>query len=50
MRATLFIDYLNSKYAPSDEKDATVYTHLTITKKLKKIRRKKRNEWKRNAK
>lgn len=44
MRATQFIDYINSRYAPSDEKDDTVYTHLTITKKLKKFRRKYRKK------
>jgi hypothetical protein len=50
MRASQFIDYINSRYAPSDEKDDTVYTHFTITKKLKKFRRKKRNEWRKNEK
>jgi hypothetical protein len=50
MRASQFIDYINSRYAPSDEKDDTVYTHFTITKELKKFRRKKRNEWRRNEK
>tara|TARA_R100001530_G_scaffold58104_1_gene42212 strand:+ start:1335 stop:1493 length:159 start_codon:yes stop_codon:yes gene_type:complete len=48
MRATQFIDYLNSRYAPSKEKDNIEFTHLSITDKLKKFRRKKRNEWKKS--
>ena len=43
MRASQFIDYLNSRFAPSKEKDKTIYTHLTITDKLKKFRRRRKS-------
>tara|TARA_Y100000310_G_scaffold164042_1_gene163889 strand:- start:105 stop:275 length:171 start_codon:yes stop_codon:yes gene_type:complete len=38
-RATEFIDFINRKKLPDSEEQATLYTHISITEKLKDIRK-----------
>ena len=45
-RATEFIDFINSKPIRSEEERDFIYSHLTVTDKIKEIRKKylKRNK------
>lgn len=50
MRASQFIAYLNMEKAPTLEESQFLFTHLTITPKLKAIRRKYRAEQRKRRK
>ena len=38
-RVTEFIDFINRKKLPDSEEQTSLYTHISITEKLKEIRR-----------
>ena len=48
-RVTEFIDYINRENEPSDDEKISLYTHLTITEKLKKTRKEHRKNIKKGA-
>ena len=41
-RVTQFISFLNANTIPDKDEDKTLYTHITKTQKLKKVRKKYR--------
>ena len=43
-RVTQFIDFINRKKMPTAEEQATNYSHIKITEKLKRIRKKHRRD------
>tara|TARA_Y100001963_G_scaffold53436_1_gene74896 strand:+ start:89 stop:238 length:150 start_codon:yes stop_codon:yes gene_type:complete len=41
-RVTQFIDFINRKKMPSEDEQATDYSHISITEELKRIRKRHR--------